>query len=164
MGDFIPNPANYTMKANPPKPVPIAAPEIGFIDVERLDGLPHHALLALCRRMALQCGLVAVMTQEETAQAMLDKLAHIALKPIVPGLQMAAQARDCMAAINAWLDREQGKPTQRVETKTLVATFDVNQHLADVRKQTEEMFSRLAKVTTCSIEADNTGKKIDKPL
>lgn len=119
MDDFIPNPANYVMKGNPAKqqPVPPAAPEIDPTDVKRLEALSQPQLIALCRRMAKQCGLVAMMTKEETAQAMLDTLAHTALKPVVAGLNMKADIDSRLKAIDRWLDRVDGKAVQRIEQK-----------------------------------------------
>lgn len=107
---YIPDPANYTMKGNGSKPVIL--PESP--DIPRLDTLSREELIALVERMARQCGMVAAMSDAETAQAMLDELAHTALKPIVAGVNMKADIQSRMNAIDKWLDRKQGKPQQSV--------------------------------------------------
>ena len=43
-------------------------------------------------------------------------------------------------------DRLIGKATQKVETKSLVATIDLNEHKRQVRQQAVEMMERLARV------------------
>lgn len=82
------------------------------VNLTRLDSMSREELIALCKRFARQCGMVAAMTKEETAQAMLDTLAHTALKPIVSGVNMKADIQSRMTAIDKWLDRERGKPMQ----------------------------------------------------
>lgn len=83
-------------------------------DLARLEGMTREELLALAKRMACQCGLVAAMTKDETAQAMKDVLAETALRSIVPGTGMKADIQSRMQAIDKWLDREEGKPAQTV--------------------------------------------------
>jgi hypothetical protein len=78
--------------------------------LDRLEGCSRDELIALVRRFAGQCGMVAMMSKEETAQAMRDKLAEIALKPLVPGANMKADISSCISAIDKWLDRAEGKP------------------------------------------------------
>ncbi len=95
------------------------SPEIDATDIKRLEALPHSQLLALCRRMACQCGLVAMMTEEETAQAMLDTLAHTALKPVSSALNMRADIDSRLKAVDKWLDRTQGKAIQRIDQRIL---------------------------------------------
>ncbi len=89
-----------------------AAPDLSVV-----EGKTHAELLALVHRMACQCGYVAAMSEEETAQAMLDTLANTALKPIVQGVNMKADIASRMAAIDKWLDRTKGKSVQRIEQK-----------------------------------------------
>ena len=63
-----------------------------------------------------------LMTEEETAQAMLDILAETAIKPITPGLNIKADINSRMAAIDKWLDRKKGKPVQSVDLRAEVKT------------------------------------------
>ena len=79
----------------------------------RLEEMDAGELRGLVRRMACQCGLAALMSEEETAQAMLDVLAQTALKPIVQGLNMRADIQSRLTAVEKWLDRKHGKPVQR---------------------------------------------------
>lgn len=92
-------------------------PKAESIDLGLIDAMEIDELRTLCKRMALQCGLIARMTREETAQAMLDTLAETALKPIVMGLNMKADIQSRLTAIDKWLDRTEGKATQRIEQK-----------------------------------------------
>lgn len=108
---YIPDPANYVMKGANAQPREMPAQEVLPVDLGKLS---KQELIALCERMARQCGLVAGMTDEETAQAMLDMLAHTALKPIAVGLNMRADIQARLAAIDKWLDRKQGKPLQQI--------------------------------------------------
>lgn len=94
-------------------------------EVARLDGMTRGELLTLVRRLACQFGLVAVMTKDETAQAMRDVLADTALRPIVAGLSMKADIQARLAAIDKWLDRSEGKARERVEiTGNMAVTPD----------------------------------------
>lgn len=95
----------------------IAVSKVASVDLSAIDTMPIDELRTLCKRMACQCGLIARMTREETAQAMLDTLAETALKPIVMGLNMKADIQSRMTAIDKWLDRTEGKATQRIEQK-----------------------------------------------
>lgn len=83
----------------------------------RLGEMTREELLTLVRRFACQCGVAAMMSREETAQAMRDKLAEIALKPITPGLNLKADIGSCIAAIDKWLDRTVGKAVQPIAQK-----------------------------------------------
>lgn len=105
------------------------AAQAPMIDLSSVDVMTADDLRVLAKRMACQCGLVASMTQEQTAQAMLDRMAEIALRPIVPGVRMMAQVKDCIGAINGWLDRVEGKPMQRIKQDTTVS-FDLKANSA----------------------------------
>ncbi len=80
-----------------------------------ISGMPHADLVGLVQRMFAQCGMVVAMTEEQTAQAMLDTLAHTALKPIVAGINMRADIQSRMSAIDKWLDRTRGKAVQTLQ-------------------------------------------------
>lgn len=108
----------------------------------RLDSLSIERLHALCRRLLCQCGHVALMTKEETAQAMLDELAMVALKPVVVGLNMRADIQSKLAAIDKWLDRERGKATQRIEQDVKVSGQVMMVSPADCQKLISEWIGR----------------------
>ena len=111
------HPANYEMKRKE-KPLQPSVEAVDAISEETLASLrtlSSAELIALVERMARQCGLVAMMTQEQTAQAMLDCLAETALRPIAKGMNMKADIQSRIAAIDKWLDRTRGKPAQSVD-------------------------------------------------
>lgn len=92
-------------------------------DIAALDAMSREELIALVRRMACQCGMVAGMSAEEIAQAMLARLAEEALS-------RSTQGKDCISAINAWLDRTQGKPIARTVAEVSVASVSVQADVA----------------------------------
>src|SRR5580658_6537771 len=65
----------------------------------KLETMSKEQLIATVRRFACQCGVVALMTREEKAQAMRDVLAETALRPIVAGLNMKADIQSRLLAI-----------------------------------------------------------------
>lgn len=122
-------------------------------DLSALEGLSKDELIALVGRMARQCGMVACMTEEETAQAMLDRLAHVAL---------TAGVKDAVGAINAWLDRVQGRPTQRIEQRTLEVHVDIDARRQEARGKAEQLLTRLATISGNAHVIESV--KIPKPL
>ena len=95
-------------------------------DLSRLEEMTREELVALCKRFAAQCGLAATMTDEETAQAMLDVLAETALRPVIHGTSMKADITARMTAIEKWMDRKKGKPVGTSPTIQLGASGDLN--------------------------------------
>ena len=85
------------------------------VDLSILDSMLQSELHALCARLLCQCGLAATMTEEQTAQAMIDLLAETALRPISPGLNMKADIQSRLNAIDKWLDRKKGKAIQSID-------------------------------------------------
>ena len=126
MEDVIPNPLkNFTPRQNPVKAdqPPAASPAP---DIAGLDDMTREQLIALVRRFASQCGMVAMMTDEETAQAMLDVLAETALKPVAPGVNMKADITSRLNAVEKWLDRKKGKPVGSSPLVQIGTSGDVN--------------------------------------
>ena len=113
--DLIPNPVKGYKPKQPVIGVVLDSNAIDPATLATLHTLDKEALIALVERMARQCGLVATMTQEETAQAMLDALAETALKPIVYGVNIKADIQSRISAIDKWLDRVRGRPAQSVD-------------------------------------------------
>lgn len=95
-------------------------------ELSRLDCMSPDELIALVRRFQCQCGLAATMTDEETAQAMLDVLAETALKPVIHGTSMKADIAARLTAVERWLDRKKGKPIGTSPTINLGASGDLN--------------------------------------
>ncbi len=153
--DYKPDPfKNFTPRQNPPATAAPAAPILdlsGLSDDEisaKLDALGLEEMKALVRRLLCQCGAVALLSREETAQAMLDELARLALRPIRTDKNLWPDVQQRMAAIDKWLDRERGKPVQAVvqaninapgdladRCRALLAQGVVSQHLLDICKQ-----------------------------
>lgn len=114
-GELLPKSTRNTAPQSPAN-APLSDEEL-----VKLDDMNRIELIALIQRMARQCGMVADMTEEQTAQAMLDTLAHTALMPIVPGLSMKADIQSRLSAIDKWLDRTKGKPVQAINQTSTVA-------------------------------------------
>lgn len=91
-----------------------------------LDSMSREELIALVRRFACQCGLVATMSDDETAQAMLDILAETALKPVLHGTSMKADIASRLTAVERWLDRKKGKPVGTSPLIQLGTSGDLN--------------------------------------
>lgn len=94
--------------------------------LQRLEDMSRIELMGLIERMARQCGMVAAMSEAETAQAMLDTLAHTALMPISPSINMKADIQCRLSAIDKWLDRKQGKPVQAINQTSTIAMLVQN--------------------------------------
>jgi hypothetical protein len=93
--------------ASPPTPSELA----------RLESMTREELIALAKRMACQCGLVAVMTEEEREQALFDVLALKGIKAMdVP-------------AIREYFDRTKGKPAQSINQQVLQASLTFPQSI-----------------------------------
>ncbi len=114
-GELLPK-SSKTIAPQSPAIAPLSAEQLA-----KLDDMSRGELIALIERMARQCGMVAGMTDEQTAQAMLDTLAHTALMPIVPGLSMKADIQSRLSAIDKWLDRTKGKPVQAINQTSTIA-------------------------------------------
>lgn len=80
-----------------------------------LDTMSREELISTVARWGRAMGYIVCLTEEETAQAMLDVLAETALRPIVAGINMKADIQARMVAIEKWLDRVRGKPMQRID-------------------------------------------------
>jgi LDH2 family malate/lactate/ureidoglycolate dehydrogenase len=83
------------------------------IDLSALPTLARDELEALCARLLCASGGVEMMTEEQTAQAMLDVLAATALRPIISGGAVKADIQARMVAVEKWLNRIQGTAVQR---------------------------------------------------
>lgn len=93
---------------------------------DAIDLMTHDELKTLVRRLLCQCGAVARMTDEETAQAMLDVLAETALKPVIHGTSMKADITARLTAVERWLDRKKGKPIGTSPMVQIGSSGDIN--------------------------------------
>lgn len=76
-------------------------------ELSRLDSMSQADLIGLVQRMACQCGLVALMSEDEREQALFDVLATKGIKAMdVP-------------AIKEYFDRKKGKPIQGIDQRLL---------------------------------------------
>lgn len=124
MEDLPPWAKGFKPRQNPQKPIPaVVEPVIEVYKLNQLEQMPRNQLISLVQRMYAMCGYLPSMTDEQTAQAMLDSLASIALKPIGVSTNMRADIQSRLTAIEKWLDRTQGKPAQSL------AVTQTNVHL-----------------------------------
>lgn len=105
---------NFTPRQNPPRHAEKPLKDV-TIEFEKIDAMTLEELKHAVKRFARLHGLVACMSEEETAQAMLDRLASIALRKDANGL-----VRDTTNAINSWLDRVKGKPVATINQNTTI--------------------------------------------
>ncbi len=99
------------------------------LSAEELSGYESYTidqLKTLVRRLICQCGYAATITDEETAQAMLDVLAETALKPVLHGTSMKADITSRLTAVERWLDRKKGKPIGTSPLVQIGAGGDLN--------------------------------------
>lgn len=108
-----------------------------------LDAMSKDELIALVQRVSGAMWGYALQTKDEKREALRLKVYAIAMG--------SAQDAVTLKAANDWLDRDEGKATQRVQLQAQVVTFDAAKHQEEVTRKTEEMFMRLAGVTSPSI-------------
>ncbi len=105
-------------------------------EVLRLAGLGAEEREQALQRSYCAAGLIRLqlMSKEDRAQAMLDALAETALMPIVMGLNIRADIDNRMKAIDKWLDRERGKPSQAImqTVNVNVKRQEAQEHLRQV--------------------------------
>ena len=76
-------------------------------ELSRLESMSQAELIGLVQRMACQCGLVVLMSDDEREQALFDVLATKGIKAMdVP-------------AIKEYFDRKKGKPIQGIDQRLL---------------------------------------------
>lgn len=76
-------------------------------EVDQISAIPSESLRTLVLRILSQQGLITCMSEEQTAQAILDRLASFAL---------THEAKEAITAGREWFDRKQGKPMQKQQT------------------------------------------------
>ena len=102
-----------------------------------LDAMSKAELITLIKRLLCQCGTVAMMTDEEQAQAMLDRLAAASARN-------GAKTADIVASVTAWMDRKQGKPVQKQLIAAKIETRASNDPdlLKDAARRIEFLLAR----------------------
>lgn len=111
------------------------------LTMEAIAAMPRAELVSLVQRMSAQCGYIPTLTQEQTAQAMLDTLAALALRPIVAGTDMRADINSRMTAIDKWLDRTRGKAVQTLQVDQRITHNTLAVHMTS--EQLDREIARL---------------------
>ena len=96
------------------------------------------ALISLIQRVSGAMWGIGLQTEEQTAEAMLLKLA-------INGLT-SQDNKDSLANINAWLDRKRGKPAQYIEQKSLVAIMEIKERREIAKNEAETLLNIIAKI------------------
>lgn len=101
MSDYIPNPANYTMKGNPPKQeLPPA------IEMPNLDHMTREELIALIKHVGGAIWGYALMDDNAKADSARLKLYNLGMS--------ATEVHKVVPALDKWFDRTSGKAPQSI--------------------------------------------------
>ncbi len=129
------------IKPPPMKPIAGALPvanseEFAITEdvIAKLEEMPTDELIALIKLVSGAMWGIGLLTKEETREAMKLKIANIALT--------AKDNQTILKACNDWLDREEGKATQRIEQKVL----NVNS-MKTGEMTNEELFLAISKLS-----------------
>lgn len=78
-------------------------------NLSHLDEMTREQLITFIRCCIPEPASIALMTEDETADAMMLKLAIMAIK--------SDEAKTTLDCVNAWLDRKKGKAVQRIDQR-----------------------------------------------
>ena len=115
-----------------------------------LGAYSQEELKTLVRRLLCQCGAVAMMTDDETAQAILDRFASEAI---------TGDIKQAITAGTAWFDRKKGKPaqSQAITVDASVTTTQVigvsSEHMIDMMQRYIEKQKRYLPLDHVTIES-----------
>lgn len=112
----------------------------GCGDLTALDSMTRQQLVALIKRIGGAMWGVVLMTDEQRAEAMLDRMAIIALT--------SADQKAASESMREWLDRKLGRSVQRIEQKNLNINATTARELT-----TEEIMARLGGVGARELES-----------
>ena len=141
MTDYIPDPfKNYKMKGTESPPRMVGQNIVDEQTLARLGTMEKSELVALVKRMARQCGFVAMMSEDDIRQAFLDRMAHIGL---------TGKAQEALAAIEKRMDRVEGKAMQRQQS--LVAVADASKPLPENDRQALEHYFKIRGLSIASV-------------
>ena len=87
------------------------------VDMDKIDTMDAEQLRKLIRRVAGAIWGYALSTDQERAEAMKLRLAHIAL---------TGEIKNAIVAIDKWLSRVEGMPTQTTEHKGAIGVYKIN--------------------------------------
>lgn len=110
------------------------------VDLTALDSMTKQQLVALIKRIGGAMWGVVLMTDEQRAEAMLDRMAIIALT--------SADQKAASESMREWLDRKLGRSIQRIEQKNLNINATTARELT-----TEEIMARLGGVGARELES-----------
>lgn len=140
---YTPDPfKNFTPRGNPPSVAqePIAVQnQIDDGTLVTLDMMTQPELVALIRRVSGAMWGVGLLTDDQRAEAMLDRLAIIALTNVA--------GKPVLEAMREWLDRKQGRAIQRIEQKNLNVNLTAAKEMT-----TEQIMARLSNASQASLE------------
>lgn len=119
-------------------PLPGAIGKPAREDLPDLDALDAPELRNLVKRLFGAVYGVGLMNDEETAQAMLDRLAIDGLK--------SQDAKVTLANFTAWLDRKRGKPVQSVTLQSENGVAEDS--AADIEREAKELLLLTQDVAT----------------
>ena len=94
---------NFEPRKNAPIVATSAKADVPEVDIN-LDTITIDDMKTLARRLLCQCGRIAMMTDEETAQAILDRFASEAI---------TGDIKQAITAGTAWFDRKEGQASAK---------------------------------------------------
>ena len=110
MSDYIPNPANYTMKGNKPLQPRTEAPflngKLMESDLAKLDTMSKDALIRLIKAIGGAIWGIGLLTPQDQAEASRLKLITLGLT--------SSEAHKVIPALDKWFDRTEGKAPQSI--------------------------------------------------
>lgn len=141
---YIPDPSNYTMKAN--KTIATANPNLNPPQmpitsdvIAKLDSMTKDDLITLIKLVYGAIWGYAILTADEKREAMRLRVANIALT--------STDNETVLKACNQWLDREEGKPMQRIENKSLIVAVDATKRKDDAIIEANNLLKLLREKT-----------------
>lgn len=122
----------------PKSALPVLAHEtanaaISTAQLAALDSMPKYELIALIKRVAGAMWGYALLSSEQKREALRLKIYSIAMQ--------SSQDAVTLKAANDWLDREEGKPVQRVVQDTTLS-FDLKANGALLTRMAERLGSK----------------------
>lgn len=122
-------------------PPPVSVPFLPTDDqLARIEDMSRDELITLARRCNAALGGVGVLSEDETAEALLLKISAHAL---------SGRGIDWLSSAREWFDRKRGKATQRIEQKI----DHTSKHLI-VDMTSEQIMLELQRMQTLGVMPD----------